>query len=60
MTRLTPAECGCKVLMAKGTWLVPENERPKLVPPPRDWSPHERYVDRMVNALNGLARPEKK
>lgn len=40
--------------MADGKWLVPPSERPKLAPPPREYTSVSRLIERQINALNGL------
>lgn len=44
----------CRILMANKVWKVPKAQRPKVLPPPREWTPQERMVDRTINPLNGM------
>ncbi len=46
----------CRVLMEAGKWKVGKANRPKLLPPPREFSLMERSVDRSINPLNGMRR----
>lgn len=52
----TPAWNGgnLRVLMANGKWLIPQQERPKLADPPREYTIEERRMERAIWGNNGL------
>lgn len=43
-----------RILMAGFKWQVPRKERPKLAPPPHEWTELERKVEKYISPLNGL------
>lgn len=58
MTRTIYPDGAVRILMLAGEWLIPVEQRPKLAPPPREFTSTERMVDKTINPLNGMGMGE--
>lgn len=48
------ADAPVRVLMADSEWLVPKKRRPRVPPPPREWTRAEIQVEAMLSSVRSL------